>query len=93
LTDNGNRHHIEPLPLNHRALSRQTLKCDAEIEMKIHGLFLVIVAAVLLLGFGAAYGQEQSSQPTIALPPDLARILTDYEKASDVEPQIGRAHV
>jgi len=38
-------------------------------------------SAVLLLGFGAAYGQEQSSQPTIALPPDLARILTDYEKA------------
>jgi ketosteroid isomerase-like protein len=49
--------------------------------MKILGLVLVAVAAVLLLGNGAVCGAEQSPQPTISLPPELARILTDYEEA------------
>jgi ketosteroid isomerase-like protein len=62
-------------------LGRQSIEGDAEVEMKILGLILVVVAAVLLLGYGAAHGVEQSPQPTITIPPDLARILTDYEKA------------
>lgn len=49
--------------------------------MKILSLVLVAISAALLLGNGAVCGAEQSPQPTISLPPELARILTDYEEA------------
>ncbi len=49
--------------------------------MKVRGLVSVAVGVVLFLGYSAVCGAEQSPQPTISLPPDLARILTDYEEA------------
>jgi ketosteroid isomerase-like protein len=49
--------------------------------MKIHSFVLLTVSVVLWLGNGAVYGAEPSPQPTITLPPELARILTDYEEA------------
>ncbi len=59
----------------------QILERDTGARMKVRGLVLVAVGAVLFLGYGAVCGAEQSPQPTISLPPDLARILTDYEEA------------
>jgi ketosteroid isomerase-like protein len=52
--------------------------------MKIFGFISTLVASVLLVGYaavGAADHPAQPAHPTIALPPELARVLTDYEKA------------
>lgn len=49
--------------------------------MKALGIVLLAVGAVLILGYSTISGAEQSPQPSISLPPDLARILTDYEEA------------
>lgn len=52
---------------------------------------LLSVAAVSLIGIGAVCGDEQSPQPTITLPPELGRILTDYEKAWRANDEIALA--
>lgn len=49
--------------------------------MKTVGLVFLAGAAAWLNVGGALCGAEQPIQPTIALPPELARVLTDYEAA------------
>ncbi len=49
--------------------------------MKSVGPVLVAVSAALVVGCGAVCGAEEPSEPTISLPPELARVLTDYEEA------------
>jgi ketosteroid isomerase-like protein len=40
-----------------------------------------IILMALLLGAAVAAAEEAPSHPTVELPPELARVLTDYEKA------------
>ncbi len=49
--------------------------------MKALGLVLFAVGAAMLIGYSTVGGAEEPPQPTISLPPDLTRILTDYEEA------------
>lgn len=46
--------------------------------MRVTALFGAIVLAALP---GASAGQEPALQPSVDLPPELARVLTDYETA------------
>ena len=49
--------------------------------MKISRLGWVVVAAILMLGQEAVSETEVAPQPTVQLPLDLNRVLTDYEEA------------
>jgi ketosteroid isomerase-like protein len=49
--------------------------------MKQSSMTFVLASAVLLLGHAAVSSAEESPHPTITLPPELARVLTDYEAA------------
>ena len=49
--------------------------------MKYWGSGLVVIAALLLLGQDAVSSPKEPAQPTVPLPPELTRVLTDYEEA------------
>jgi len=50
-------------------------------EMRIPLTVLILLAAPLIATIGAAQDPDQPAHPTIQLPPELARVLTDYETA------------
>lgn len=59
---------------------RQTLvEIGLGANMRVRDIVFVAVAAASLLGCAAQGFAEQTSHPTLELPPDLARVLTDYE--------------
>ncbi len=49
--------------------------------MKRVGLVIAAVTTAFFLVCGSVCGAEKPSHPTVTLPPELARVLTDYEKA------------
>ncbi|MDX2466873.1 MAG: DUF4440 domain-containing protein [Acidimicrobiia bacterium] len=49
--------------------------------MKRVGLVIAAVTTAFFFVCGSVCGAEQPSHPTVTLPPELARVLTDYEKA------------
>lgn len=52
-----------------------------EVKMMIQRFVLATVVSVFSLGLAAVCHAEPSPLPTITLPPELARVLTDYEDA------------
>ena len=72
---------IHAWPAAERGVRQTSSEESLGFDMRTHRVVLVFVATVSLLGIAGAHGAEQASQPTIPLPPELARVLTDYEEA------------
>ena len=53
--------------------------------MKLIGIAVVVMAVVLVLFPAEGRGAEPEPQPSIPLPPELARVLTDYQSAWQAE--------
>jgi ketosteroid isomerase-like protein len=51
------------------------------VTMKLFGLVFAAGTTALYLLCGAVCGAAQPPQPTVSLPPEVARVLTDYEEA------------
>ncbi len=49
--------------------------------MRISPIVLILAATPLLVGIAAAQVPEPPAHPSVQLPPELARVLTDYEVA------------
>jgi ketosteroid isomerase-like protein len=53
----------------------------------------LVVILCLLAVFGRSAQRNESPQPSVTLPPELARVLTDYEDAWKNKDSVGLSHL